>query len=303
MVAEASAYDRRVTGDQGKLELADGRRLEWCASPGSSSKAVLVHLGTPSAAVPYAPMVQCVVDRGCRFVTYSRPGYADSTRRAGRSVADCVADVVELARALGIEQLHVVGWSGGGPHALACAALVPELVVSAATLAGVAPWGAEGLDWLDGMAEENHEEFGAALAGHEELARFLEPLAADVGSVTAETVTAMLGGLVTAVDKQALTGDFAEWSALTLRRAVSSGIWGWHDDDLAFARHWGFALGEITVPVTVWQGRQDAMVPYAHGGWLASHLPRARAMLFEDEGHLSLLARFDDVVADLLASS
>ena len=291
-----------MPGDQVTLKLADGRRLEWWASRGDSSKGVLLHLGTPSAAVPYAPMIQSALSRGCRFVTYSRPGYAASTRREGRSVSDCTEDVVELARALGLEQLHVVGWSGGGPHALACAARLPELVASAATLAGVAPWGADGLDWLAGMADENHEEFGAALAGGEELTRFLEPLAPELGRTTAETVSAMLGGLVTDVDRRALTGEFAEWTALALRRAVSNGIWGWYDDDVAFTRDWGFDLGDIAIPVTVWQGRQDAMVPYAHGAWLAAHLPNARAMLFEGEGHLSLVARFDDVVEDLLAS-
>jgi pimeloyl-ACP methyl ester carboxylesterase len=291
-----------VKGEEATLTLPDGRRLELWASRGTSTSALLVHYGTPCAGVPYAPMIQSAISRGCRFVTYSRPGYAGSTRRPGRSVSDCVEDVVELTRALGLEQLHVVGWSGGGPHALACAALLPELVASAATLAGVAPWEAEALDWLEGMAAENHEEFGAALAGEEQLTRFLEPFADELGGATAETITEMLGGLVTEVDSRALTGEFAAWQALAFRRAVASGIWGWHDDDIAFTRDWGFAPADVTVPVTVWQGRRDAMVPYAHGVWLAAHLPRARAMLFEEEGHLSLVARFDDVVEDLLAS-
>ena len=137
------------------------------------------------------------------------------------------------------------------------------------------------------MAEENHEEFGAALDGDEALSRFLEPFAGELAAVTSDTVAEMLGGLVTDVDRAALTGEFAEYQAASLRTAVSSGTWGWHDDDLAFTRPWGFVLDEITVPVSVWQGRQDAMVPYAHGEWLAAHIAGARPRLFEDEGHLS----------------
>ncbi len=285
------------------LELADGRRLAGWASGGSAKAAVLLQVGTPSAGVPYEPMVDAATDRGLGFVTYSRPGYAGSTRRAGRTVADCSGDVVAVARELGLERLHVVGWSGGGPHALACAALLPDLVVSVATLAGVAPWSAEGLDWLDGMADENREEFGAAIRGTEALEEFLGSAAEDVRGRTGETIAEALGGLVTDVDRSALHGSLANYLASLFTAALSEGIWGWHDDDLAFVRDWGFPLDGIAVPVTIWQGRQDAMVPYAHGEWLARHVPGARARLLEGEGHLSLVLRFGDVLDDLVAAA
>jgi pimeloyl-ACP methyl ester carboxylesterase len=280
--------------------LADGRRLEYWTSGGHATAAVLLHVGTPCAGIAFERMVEAAVAREYRLVTYSRPGYAGSTRRPGRSVADCVRDVEDLAHELGLERLCVVGWSGGGPHALACAALLPDLVASAATLAGVAPWAAEGLDWLDGMADENREEFGAARAGEEGLERFLSAAAAELATATGDTIAEALGGLVTGVDRAALSGPLAEYLASVIRAAVSQGIWGWFDDDLAFTRDWGFELTDVAVPVTVWQGREDAMVPYAHGEWLARHVPNARAMLFEDEGHVSLVARFGDVVDDLL---
>jgi pimeloyl-ACP methyl ester carboxylesterase len=282
------------------IDLSDGRRLEGWSSGGESGPALLLELGTPSAGIAFAPMVEAAGSRGCTFVTYSRPGYAGSTRRPGRAVADCAEDVADIARALEIERLHVVGWSGGGPHALACAALLPELVASVATLAGVAPW-TDGFDWLDKMAAENREEFDAARAGEKELERFLTTAAAEHANVTAATIADALGGLVTDVDRAALDGSLAEYLATLMRAALSSGIWGWFDDDLAFVRDWGFSLDDIAVPVTVWQGREDAMVPDAHGEWLARRVPSARPMLFENEGHLSLLARFGDVVDDLLA--
>lgn len=285
------------------VDVPDGRRLEGWAAGDAGAPAVLLHGGTPSAATPFAPLVDATIARGCRFVTYSRPGYAGSTRLAGRSVADCAADVDALLGALSLDRVRTIGWSGGGPHALASAALLPGRVEAAGTLAGVAPWDAEGLAWLDGMAEENLDEFGAAAEGPEVLLRFLEPLVADRVDVTAETLATGLGGLLTDVDRDALTGEFAEFLAETNRAATSTGPWGWLDDDLAFARDWGFALDGITVPVTVWHGRHDAMVPTTHGEWLAGHVPGARARILADEGHLSLVLRFGTILDDLLGVS
>jgi pimeloyl-ACP methyl ester carboxylesterase len=284
------------------VDLPDGRLLEGWETGEPEAPGLLFHFGTPSAGIPFAPLVDATLARGCRFVTYSRPGYAGSTRREGRSVADCAADVAALLEARALDTVHVVGWSGGGPHALACAALLSDRVASAATLAGVAPWGAEGLAWLDGMAEENLDEFGAAVDGPDPLLRFLEPIAADRVDVTGETVAAELGGLVTEVDRAALSGEFADYLAAVMRAAVSSGPWGWLDDDLAFAGDWGFGLAEIACPVTVWHGRHDAMVPTAHGEWLAERVPGARARILDDEGHLSLVLRFDAVLDELLVA-
>ena len=122
-----------------------------------------------------------------------------------------------------------------------------------------------------------------------------------IGNPTGDTIAEALGGLVTEVDRQALHGPFSDYLAAVMRGALRDGIWGWHDDDLAFARGWGFAVDDMAVPVTIWQGREDAMVPYAHGVWLSQHVEGATARLFDDEGHLSLALRFDEVVDDLLA--
>lgn len=303
MVAEGRGYDRPMVDGGFSLTLDDGRVLEAWRGAADGTSAVLFHVGTPSAGIAYEPMVVEAAGRGLGLVTYSRPGYGASTRQPGRSVAACAADVATLAERLELERLYVVGWSGGGPHALACAALLPGLVASAATLAGVAPYAAEGLDWLDGMAEENRDEFGAAIEGTAALQGFLEQAADDVRGRQGSTVADALGGLVTEVDRRALSGPLADYLALLNREAVTQGIWGWYDDDLAFARDWAFPLDDVTVPVTVWQGRQDAMVPYAHGEWLARHVPGARAMLLEDEGHLSLVLRFGEVVEQLLADA
>ena len=236
-------------------------------------------------------------------MAYSRPGYGGSDRRARRTVADCAQDVAAIADELGIERFYTVGWSGGGPHALACAALLGDRVLAAATLAGVAPYRAEGLDWLDGMGDENIEEFASAGAGEVELAAFLETAAKDIVGVDADQLRDALGGLITAVDRAALSGEMGEYMVQSTDIGLGGGISGWLDDDLAFTADWGFELGAITRPVTVWQGRQDRMVPFAHGPWLADHIPGAQARLLPEEGHLSLVVdRYEDVLDELVAA-
>jgi pimeloyl-ACP methyl ester carboxylesterase len=281
-----------------------GRRLEVLAAGPSSGRALVFHSGTPSAAVPFAPLVGAAADAGLRLVTWSRPGYGDSEPAPGRSVADVAADTAAVLDELGVGEFVTLGWSGGGPHALACAALLPGGCVAAATLAGVGPYGADGLDFLAGMGAENVEEFSLALRGEEALTPWLEEQAAGLAEVTAEEVAGSLGGLVSPVDTASVTGDFAEYLAATFRRAVSTGVAGWRDDDLAFVRDWGFDLAAIDVPVSVWQGHQDLMVPPSHGRWLADRLPNVRDHVHPDEGHLSLaVGAMDRIVADLAGSA
>ncbi|MFD0639368.1 alpha/beta fold hydrolase [Catenulispora yoronensis] len=150
------------------------------------------------------------------------------------------------------------------------------------------------------MGAENVEEFGAATAGVEPLTAFLDAQVASLADVQGEQIAAALGDLVSDVDRAALTDDFAEYSAAAFRKAVSTGIAGWRDDDLAFIADWGFDLAAIRTPVAIWQGAEDRMVPFAHGRWLAAHVAGASVRLPPAEGHLSLvLERFDDIVADL----
>ena len=144
-----------------------GRLLDVELSRPDEGRPLIFHNGTPMAGRMFAPMVEQGAERGVRHIAYSRPGYCGSERDTGRTVADCARDVAAIADELGIERFLTVGWSGGGPHALACAALLPERTMAAATLAGVAPFNAHGLDWLAGMGEENIEEFGAARAGED----------------------------------------------------------------------------------------------------------------------------------------
>ena len=286
------------------LTLSDGCLLDVNVSGPDDATPLVVHHGTPGERTQYPPFAEAAAARGLRYVSYSRPGYDGSSRQSGRAVADCAADAVAIVDHLGAGRFYTAGASGGGPHALACAALLPDRVLACATVAGVAPFGADGLDFLAGMGRENHEEFGAALAGPAELQGYLERSAQAFAGVTGKQVAAALGDLVSPVDVAALTGEFADYVAESFRKAVANGIWGWFDDDLAFTRPWGFQLNGIRVPVVVWQGGQDRMVPFAHGQWIAAHLPSARAKLLPAEGHLSIAVdKFGEIVGELLTSA
>ncbi|MHB1596337.1 MAG: alpha/beta fold hydrolase [Streptosporangiaceae bacterium] len=278
-----------------------GRALHVLTAGPADGLPLVYHSGTPSGLVPFEPMVKAAARLGLRLVTYTRPGYGESDPQPGRRVADAAADVSTILDQLGAGRCVTVGWSGGGPHALATGALLGGRCLAAATIAGVAPYRAEGLDFLAGMGEDNIAEFGAALQGEEPLSAFLAEQMAALSAVTGPQVAQALGGLVTAIDQAALTGSFAEYQAASFRAALSTGIAGWRDDDLAFVADWGFALADLRLPVSIWQGDQDAMVPFAHGQWLAAHIPGARAHLLPGEGHLSIgIARVADVLAELM---
>jgi pimeloyl-ACP methyl ester carboxylesterase len=283
------------------IEVGDGRRLEVVVAGPRDGLPLVFHYGTPGAPVPYPPMVEAATQRGLRTVLYARPGYRTSTPQPGRSVADAAADTAAILDALGADTFVTVGWSGGGPHALACAALLPDRCRAAASVAGVAPFGAPDLDWLDGMGADNVDEFGAAVAGAQPLERYLSEPAGMLGGITPAHVALAMGDLLSIVDREWLNGPLAPFMARSLRESVSTGIAGWRDDDLAFVRDWGFPLGAGPVPVAIWQGGQDRMVPYPHGRWLAANLPGATAHLLPDEGHLSLVAgRFEEILDNLI---
>ena len=290
-----------MTAQRGLIEVG-GRRVEYDARGPAGGDAVVFHTGTPSGGLLFDGWVQAGVARGIRHVAYSRPGYGASDRRPGRTVADCAQDVAAVADELGIGRFYAVGWSGGGPHALACAALLGDRVVAAATLAGVAPYRAEGLNWLAGMGDENVAEFAAAEAGESALTEFLEAAAEEIVGAEADQLREALGGLLTDVDREALTGAVGKYMVQSTDVGLGSGISGWLDDDLAFIADWGFELGAIAAPVTIWQGERDRMVPFAHGPWLAGHVAAARARLLPEEGHLSLVVnRYGDVLDELIA--
>jgi len=257
---------------------------------------VIVHHGTPSSSLLWQPWVGDAKSRGIDLVGYLRAGYMDKPRDEGRDVAAVAADVARFADELGVETFATWGISGGAPHALACAALLPDRVIAAAALAGPAPYGAEGLDWYAGQGEGNIVEFETSLQGEEPLRSLLEQEAA-----------AMLAGEESGLDTlfsppdQAILPQLQGFLGQTFSEALSGGVDGWVDDDLAFVGDWGFDLADIRVPVLLMHGVQDRFVPVDHGRWLAQRIPGVETRILDDEGHLSLYARIPEVHDWLLA--
>jgi pimeloyl-ACP methyl ester carboxylesterase len=232
-------------------------------------------------------------------VTTSRPGYGKSSRDPGRSVVRAADDIAAVLAAIGAERCLMAGWSGGGPHALACAARL-DAAAAVLVVAGIAPYGAEDLDWWGGMGQDNLDEFSAALEGEDKLAPYLWEQHGQLKDIAATEIIVSLTSLLPEVDRAALTDEFGEDYASSFHEGLKSGINGWLDDDLAFIRPWGFDLAEIGTPVTLWQGSADLMVPYAHGEWLASRLPGASIHLEEGEGHVSIAVGALDRMLDEL---
>jgi len=282
----------------------DGRTLDVLVGGYASSRTALVcHHGTPSDATIWNDWHADAVENKLRLISVSRPGYAFSERKTGRSVSCAAADVEDVLDALGIEKFLVIGWSGGGPHALACAALLPERCIAASVLAGVGPHGEPDLDSLSDMGPENIEHKKIAIQGEEPLREWAKVNAAAWFTIADEDLVAALGGLVPEIDVYALNeqGQAKIWAS-SIRRCLQNGIDGYIDDSLVFCKYWGFKPSEIQTPVTIWQGDLDLMVPFTHGQWLIKHIPNAKEMLEIGHGHISLIAdKKQDIIDDLVS--
>jgi pimeloyl-ACP methyl ester carboxylesterase len=274
---------------------ADGRVLTFAEWGDRSGSPVFALHGTPGCRLNRHPNEDLVRSAGVRLITYDRAGYGGSDRHRGRMVADDAGDVAAIADGLGIERFAVFGGSGGGPHALAVAALLGDRVIRAACVVGVAPFEALGDDFFTGMDPENVKEFGWALEGEDRLAAELELLDQQLRQRAAADPASILGDFqLSESDKQALgREDLAQVLREVVLEQTRNGVWGWVDDDLAFTSSWGFDPASITVPTQISYGTEDVLVPVRHGEWIARTVPGAVVKLSE-------LGHFGDPDADLV---
>ena len=278
----------------------DGRALRIHDAGDPDGTLIVFHHGTPSGGLLHAPWVEHAALTGVRLVGYDRPGYGGSAPQPGRTVAGAAADAVAIADALGAGSFATFGTSGGGPHALACAARAPDRVTAVAVLGSVAPFEAGGLNYFAGMGRDNWIEFGAALHGRATLEPFLAEQSRALAGAAPEDLAEEMRTLVGEHDQRALDAGLAVWMHATAAGGLAPGPQGWVDDDLAFVEPWGFELAGITVPALVWHGHHDRFVPVAHGEWLARTIPGAEARIDPDEAHLSLLAHRIPALLDWL---
>ena len=269
----------------------DGHSLSVVEGGAKVGPVVFYLHGTPMSGRLHAPHEEDAARRGFRLIGFDRPGYGGSTARPGRSIGDAATDVLAVADHLGVERFGVWGISGGGPHALACGALIPRRAIAVAALAAPAPYPAEGLNWLASTGEANVAEFEASRKGPEATEAFLSPLRAAYLGPDPKVVDASMETLLSPIDRAVFTGALRTFLYESARAGLEPGVAGWRDDDLAFVRPWGFDVSALRVPTMLWQGRADLFVPYAHGKWLADHIPHAVQNLSDEDGHLTLYER------------
>ena len=262
----------------GFVTLVDGGELHYYdATPDAADCfPVIYHHGSPNVGEPPEPLFEASAQRGLRWVGYDRPGYGGSSAQPGRSVGQAAFDSAAVADVLGLERYAVLGHSGGGAHALACAALTPERVVAAVSISGLAPLTASGLDWFAGLYPGGEAELRAATHGRDALKEFLE---------TSEFDPAMF----TADDWAALNGDWA-WFNRVVNLAEPSGLDPFIDDDLASVGDWGFDPTHIAVPTLLVHGTDDRVVPASHARWLAEHIDGAELLEVEGASHISVMS-------------
>jgi len=256
--------------------------------------------GTPGSREGPHPKGGQLYGMGVQLISYDRPGYGKSDRKVGRLVADAADDVRAIADYLGIDRFGVLGRSGGGPHALACAALLPDRVTRACALVSLAPPDAEGLDWFAGMADSNIAEHKSAATDPDRLAADLIATAAKIRADPASLVNT-LGPEMPEADRRVvadagirakLVRNFAE--------ALRDSADGWIDDALAFVSPWDFDVSTIRVPVLLWHGEKDVFSPVSHTRWLAERIPGAIRTILPGKAHFGALEVVPDVLSWLI---
>ena len=285
-----------------QLDLPDGRTLEVATMGDPSGATVFFHHGTPGS-TRQVKLFAGLLDFGDFFlVTTSRPGYGQSSRQEGGSIASVIGDVDAALDHVGRDEYVALGWSGGGPRALASASLDPRCR-AAVTLASVAPADVD-FDWTEGMGPENLEEFALAKEGGPAYEELMAATGDFMGAATKDNIIDMIAGLLSEPDRKALADDEArEVFVEGLRYGFANGWRGYFDDNVALMAPWGFDVGDITRPVHLLFGGEDLMAPAAHGEWLAAHVANASVTHHPEEGHLSIfLNHFDEVATALSAT-
>ncbi len=273
---------------QRTVHTPDGRVLAVEEGGDPGGKAVLVHGGTPNSRHLYDDHARDAAERGLRLISYDRPGYGGSSPQPGRTVADCASDARTICADLGIERLAMWGISGGGPHVLACAALLPDLVTAVASLASLAPYGADGLDYFAGMGQDNVDDTQLFFADNAAARARTDQFRDEFLAASPDDLSAGMQSLLTPTDAAVLKGELAKFMAYSMQDGLAAGSQGWWDDN-CLVLPWGFDVADISIPVLLLHGMEDMFVPFGHGEWLAAHIPGVEARLLAEDGHLTLL--------------
>lgn len=274
----------------GTVSLPDGRLITYLDGGDSLGFPVFGLHGTPGCRLSRWPNDSVYKDARVRYITTDRAGYGQSSRNRGRRVVDEASDVIAVADALGIARFSLVGGSGGGPHALACAAVLEDRIVKVACQSSIAPLGINGMsreEWMAGMTESNAAELAWARAGEGVLHQQMKLQQQSIEAALISDPSKMFGEGMSEKDNDFMRRpQVVDTFKLIVAEQALHGVWGSVDDTLAFAKPWGFDLSRIRVPVLITHGRFDNSAPLAHGLWLAEHIPSSEVDISQTGGHM-----------------
>lgn len=272
--------------EQQVLSLPDGRKLAWMQSGAPGGNAVLCLHGTPGCRLGRQTEHERLLAEGVRQITYDRPGYGLSDPHPGRSVADVVADVRAILDAAGVDRTGVIGGSGGGPHALALATLLPERCTVVQCVVGVAPYTAPDLDFFAGMDPANQRRFAMAAGERETVLQAFTEEVQRLAAQRTEDPASVMGDMNLPESDREILRRTAQETAVVLAESFRQGVIGMADDFSAMARDWGFDPRQAQAPVVITYGEHDVNVPAGHGRWLAANVPNIEVRATSDAGHL-----------------
>lgn len=269
------------------LKLPDGRCIEYIDNGVSSKSALILHHGTPTSMTVWGTWLAAAAEEGIRAIAFTRPGYASSDRKVGRSIIDANEDLVEILNQLAVEKFVSVGWSGGGPYALASGLL--NKCSGVQLIASVSPYDAEDFDWFQDQTPEMVEEAKISARSLEDSINFKENYYKEFRDMTAEQFLTEYAKRSSFESFETTYREFSKDLSFSMHEALRDGVIGYAEDEYAFLRNWGFETKEIQVPVLIWQGLDDLSVSPHMARWLNANISNPTLKLLEGQHHSSIM--------------
>ena len=269
------------------LKLPDGRCIEYIDNGVSSKSALILHHGTPTSMTVWGTWLAAAAEEGIRAIAFTRPGYASSDRKVGRSIIDANEDLVEILNQLAVEKFVSVGWSGGGPYALASGLL--NKCSGVQLIASVSPYDAEDFDWFQDQTPEMVEEAKISARSLEDSINFKENYYKEFRDMTAEQFLTEYAKRSSFESFETIYREFSKDLSFSMHEALRDGVIGYAEDEYAFLRNWGFETKEIQVPVLIWQGLDDLSVSPHMARWLNANISNPTLKLLEGQHHSSIM--------------
>ena len=283
------------------LKLSDGRSIEYSDNGVSSKSALILHHGTPNSMTVWSTWLAAAAEKGTRAIAFTRPGYAGSDRKVNRTVIDANDDLEEILNQVEVDNFVSIGWSGGGPYALASGLL--KKCSGVQLIASVSPYDAEDFDWFQDSTPESIEETKISAKSLQDCISFKEGYYAELRDLNVEQ-------LLVEYEKRASFKlfeneyrVFANDLSASFQAALKDGVLGYAEDEYAFLRNWGFECKEVQVAVGIWQGLDDKSVPPHMARWLNANILNPTLELKEGQHHSSIMVENCSEILDAAIKS